>query len=175
MKRFIALSIALILLVASFVFGIEKKQYGSTMPGQTYFVSWSNVAATSTCVYTNKEIEMWYPTKVSLWYTDGIIATSTLDLVSVITTDIIAADTVTTNDGGVVSTNHFHGAVTNTTYQYITNRICTLTNAANAIVQYPVGVDAESKLKNVYVLKGDIFRWTFGQTSSLFFGLVGKR
>lgn len=175
MKRLIAFSVLALSLASFLAFGIEKKQYGSTMPGQTYFVSWSNVAEASSCVYTNKEIEMWYPVKISLWYTDGIAATSTLDLVSVITTDIIAADTITTNDSGTVTTNHFHGAVTNTTYQYITNRICTLTNAANAIVQYPIGADAESKLKNVYVQKGDIWRWTFGQTSSLFFGLVGKR
>ncbi len=178
MKKLIALSVAALLLAVLFVFGdseIEKKQYGSTMPGQTYFVGWSNVAAVSSLVYTNKEIEMWYPAKISLWYTDGIAATSTLDLVTTISTDHYPDDTVTTNDSGTVVTNHWHGNITNTTYTYITNRICTLTNAANTIAQYPIDVNTELKLKNVYIQKGDILRWTFGQTSSLFYGFVGIR
>ena len=174
MKRIISLSV-ISLLIAVFAFAIEKKQYGSTLPGETYFVSWSNVASLSSLVYTNKEIEMWYPARISLWYTDGIAATSTLDLVTTISTDHYPDDTVTTNESGTVITNHWHGNITNTTYQYITNRLCTLTNAANTIAYWPLDIGTDSRLKNTYIQKGDILKWTFGQTSSLFYGFVGKR
>lgn len=178
MKRLIWISTTALILAVFFAFGdseIEKKQYGSTMPGQTYFVGWSNVAAVSSVVYTNNEIEMWYPTKIKIWFIDPIAATSTLDHVSVISTFWYPTNTVTTNASGTYTTNYWHGSITNTTYTYVTNRLCTITNTSGSIGQWPLDANTKAKLEDQYIQKGDILIWTLGQTNNVMLGIVGKR
>lgn len=148
----------------------ESKQYGSTQPGETYFVKWTYTNNSTSAIFTNKEAEMWYPSKVKVHYTTAAATTTTLDHITVIPKYLTKADTVTTNDDGLVVTNHFHGSITNTTYTYLTNRLCTITNTASAN-QYDSGFN----LTDEYIRYGDILLWTLQDTNGCWLGITGKR
>jgi hypothetical protein len=169
MKRFF---VSILTFISIYVFSgaAESKQYGSTLPGETYFVKWTSSAGVSVVTQENNEAEMWFPSKIKVHYVTADESTTTVDHVTVIPFYVIAPDTVTTNDSGTVTTNHFHGAVTNTTYSYLTNRLCTITNTASASMKINI-VD----LSNEYVRKGDKIIWGIGNTNSCWFGITGKR
>lgn len=170
MKKLFVLSIASLILAVVFAFGVEKKVYNSTLPGETYFVRWDHTNYTSTVTLTNKESEMWYPSKVAVYFVTATKGTTTLERITVIATDVLASDTVTTNDSGTVTTNHFHGAVTNTTYAYLTNTLCTITNVDTANYSETV-----TDLSNMYIQKNDVLKWTFDPTNDVYFCTVGNR
>jgi hypothetical protein len=170
MKKLFILSIASLILAVAFAFGVEKKVYNTTLPGETYFIRWDHTNYTSTVTLTNKESEMWYPSKVGVYYVTASKGTTTLERITVIATDVIASDTVTTNDSGTVTTNHFHGAVTNTTYAYLTNTLCTITNDTAANYS-----EATADMLNMYIQRNDVLRWTFLPTSDVYFCTIGNR
>jgi hypothetical protein len=174
MKRlFILATGSLLLAVYVCIAGLgsnsEKSKYDSTMPGETYFVCWSNINGQTSISITNSETEIWFPTKVKVYNSDMMGTTSTLDHIIVIPTYVYASDTVTTNDSGTVTTNHFHGAVTNTTFTYITNRLCTITNTTAATL-----TATDRDLVNEYISKYDVLVWSFQQSNG-WFNIIGKR
>ena len=173
MKRLLILSIISLCLALVMAYGgtnvVNCKVYNSTLPGETYFVSWSNANGRTTVTYTNKESSMWYPLKIGVYNSDKMNTTTTVDLVTVLQSDLFADDTVTTNDAGFVTTNHFHGAITNTTYTYITNRLCTITNTTSATYSETI-----TDLSNQYVLYGDKIIWGL-QQSNCWLKIIGNR
>jgi len=170
MKRLIYLAIIALVLSSYIAYGVDHKPYNSTMPGMTYFVKDSSSSDVLAITNTNNEIEMWYPSKVYVYYDTAAATTSTLTHVKVIPREWIAPDTVTTNESGTVSTNHFHGSITNTTYSYMTNVLCTITNTTGAQMSM-----SGANLSDIYILKGDKLIWNLGITNSCWLGITGKR
>ena len=167
MKKLLIFSIYAFISTVYIAFGAEHKQYGTTMSEDLYFISWSNVTQTSSVTYTNKEIEMWYPAKIKIYNTSAIGSTGTLDHITVISNSHYPPNTVTTNESGTVSTNYWKGAITNTTYTYLTNRLCTITNSAS--------FNLAEFSSDQYIQKGDIIVWNFSQTNDVWFGIVAHR
>lgn len=148
----------------------ETKQYGSTMPGQMYFVRQAATESTNYLVWTNNESELWYPSKVEVSCPAGQASTTTLYRVTRISTAYYATNTIGTNEFGTTVTNYNQG-LTNTVYEYLTNIICTVTNGAGSLGNGT----APNTIKDDYFQRNDMMYWVFEGTTRKFVRIIGYR
>lgn len=165
MKKLIACLIAIPIVFAFVAFGIEKKQYGSTNPGEMYFIKWQSMPTNE--VWVNNEAEMWQAQKLMVHFSTAQAATTTLDRVMIITEYHYQGNVVSTNPSGTVTTN-YSTVVTNITYNYLTNRICAVTNIVDSCY-------GESEYQNCYFQKGDYIVWGGNTNVTKWIGIVGYR
>ncbi len=100
-----------------------------------------------------------YPFKITAMSFDMPTAnTATVQRIKVLTENQVVGWVVSTNDMGGVESNYYY-TVTNVLTSYITNNIMTATNAGSIVY------DAEH-IKQIYIDKGDILKWTLTYTNA---------
>ena len=109
-----------------------------------------------------------YPFKVTGMAFDMPTAhTAVVQRIKTISSNQVVGNVVSTNDMGGVETNYYY-TVTNVAKSYLTNTILTATSGGTAVYDY-------DDIKQVYIDKGDILKWTLTYTNAVKIIFDGQR
>lgn len=166
--RFLLTIIVLLALCSVPAFaGDEDTEYArNPEAGELYYVNIEKIEGISTQTQTNKQEYMWCPARIDLVYPAGHASTTTVDHIWAHTSVAYTESQVVTNEFGSIATNWLHGAPVTTT-MYITNRIATITQAANTA--------GSVALSNVYIQASDLLLWTFSNTNVMWRKITARR
>jgi hypothetical protein len=163
MKKIMSIIAALLVGVVS-AFSAEGFVFAPGDASGLHFILLTNVYNQATWTYTNGVIEPWQPVRIQFF--SSYPSTVAVHQVVVNRRDWYLESSTNTDGFGNIQTNYFH-ALTNTTYNYFTNTLGTVTNAA--------GTQVSLVLSDDYFQKGDFLRMVIDNTNSLWIRITATR